>query len=83
MAEHWNGGSGGKGDKPRPFNISDEEYGANHTLAFGDKTAEKEQKAREKAEYFAKLKAETDDKLTRYNEETQQVLGVTSYTKEI
>ena len=26
MAEHWNGGTGGKGSKPRPFSISQEEY---------------------------------------------------------
>lgn len=80
MAEHWNGGNGGKGSKPRPFNISDEEFGQNMTRIFGDKTEEKERKARERAEYFAKLEAETrarmecDDKPTRYNEETQEVL---------
>ncbi len=72
MAEHWNGGNGGKGSKPRPFNISDEEFGQNMTRIFGDKTEEKERKAREKAEYFAKLNAETEDRLTRYNEETQE-----------
>jgi len=109
MTEHWNGGNGGKGCKPRPFNISDEEFGENMKRIFGDKTEEKERKAREKAEYFAKLNAETkakidntgttsneyydvlstedcfepDDKLTRYNDETQQVLGVKSYRKEI
>lgn len=81
MTEHWNGGSGGKGDKPRPFNISDEEYEENLKRIFGDKTEEKERKAREKAEYFARLEAETrarlesyDDKPTRYNQETQEVL---------
>ncbi len=26
MAEHWNGGNGGKGSKPRPFSISQDEY---------------------------------------------------------
>ncbi len=109
MAEHWNGGSGGKGDKPRPFNISDEEYEANLIRIFGDKSEEKARKQREKDEYFAKLNAETkarldntgtgkneyydvlstedcfdsDDKITRYNSETQEVLGVKSYTKEI
>ena len=57
--EHWNGGTGGKGSKPRPFNISDEEYAANMKRIFGDKEAEKEAKRREKAEYFAKLNAET------------------------
>lgn len=83
MTEHWNGGSGGKGDKPRPFNISQEEYESNMNRIFGDKTEEKERKAKEKAEYFARLEAETkarleaaeyDDKPTRYNQETQEVL---------
>ena len=82
MAEHWNGGTGGKGDRPRPFNISDEEYEANLKRIFGDKTAEKERKEKEKAEFFERLNAETrlrmspeyDDKPTRYNEETQEVL---------
>ena len=59
MAEHWNGGTGGKGDKPRPFNISDEEYEANMNRIFGDKSEEKAKKAKEKEEYFAKLAAET------------------------
>lgn len=47
-------------------------YQENIVKIFGDKSEEKERKAREKAEYFAKLNAETDDKLTRYNEETQE-----------
>ena len=63
MSEHWNGGNGGKGSKPRPFNISDSEYEENLKRIFGDKTEEKERKAREKAEYFAKLNAETNKKL--------------------
>ena len=35
-------------------------YEENIVKIFGDKTEERERKAREKAEYFAKLKAETD-----------------------
>ena len=35
-------------------------------------------KAKEKEEYFAKLNAELDDKLTRYNQETQEALGLNS-----
>ena len=58
-------------------------YEENMEKIFGDKSAEKERKAREKAEYFARLEAETrarlesvdaDDKPTRYNQETQEVL---------
>lgn len=48
-------------------------YAENLEKIFGDKSEEKERKAREKAEYFARLNAETD-KLTRYNEETQEAL---------
>jgi lauroyl/myristoyl acyltransferase len=47
-------------------------YQENLEKIFGDKSEEKERKAREKAEYFARLNAETEDKLTRYNEETQE-----------
>jgi hypothetical protein len=25
MAEHWNGGNGGKGSKPRPYSVSQDE----------------------------------------------------------
>lgn len=56
-------------------------YEENIVKIFGDKTEEKERKAKEKAEYFARLEAETkarleeyDDKPTRYNQETQEVL---------
>jgi lauroyl/myristoyl acyltransferase len=49
-------------------------YQENLEKIFGDKSEEKERKAREKAEYFAKLNAEVEDKLTRYNEETQEAL---------
>ncbi len=67
-------------------------YQENLEKIFGDKSAEKERKAREKAEYFARLNNtgtdkndyqdvlstedcfEFEDKLTRNNEETQEVL---------
>lgn len=49
-------------------------YQENLDKIFGDKAEEKERKAREKAEYFARLNAEYEDKLTRNNEETQEVL---------
>lgn len=49
-------------------------YQENLEKIFGDKSEEKERKAREKAEYFAKLNAEYEDKVTRNNEETQQTL---------
>jgi hypothetical protein len=72
---------GGKGSKPRPFAVPDEVFDENMTRIFGDKSEEKARKQREKDEYFAKLNAETkarlserEDKLTRNNEETQEVL---------
>jgi hypothetical protein len=37
MTEHWNGGTGGKGSKPRPFNISQEEYADRFEAIFGKK----------------------------------------------
>ena len=63
MAEHWNGGTGGKGDKPRPYAVPLEEYDESHVRIFGDKTKEREQKQKEKEEYFAKLAAETKARL--------------------
>jgi hypothetical protein len=37
MAEHWNGGNGGKGSKPRPLSVSTEEFDNRWELAFGKK----------------------------------------------
>jgi hypothetical protein len=50
-------------------------YAENLEKIFGDKSEEKERKAREKAEYFARLNAEYEDKVTRNNEETQEVMS--------
>lgn len=44
MAEHWNGGTGGKGSKPRPFNISQEEYADRFETIFGKKKKDNERK---------------------------------------
>lgn len=63
MAEHWNGGNGGKGCKPRPFNISLEEFGNNMDRIFGSKEDQRSKKQKEKEEYFAKLAAETKARL--------------------
>ena len=45
MAEHWNGGTGGKGSKPRQFNISQEEYGDRFDAIFGKKKKEEKVKS--------------------------------------
>ena len=37
MTEHWNGGTGGKGDKPRPYAVPLEEYDESHVRIFGEK----------------------------------------------
>jgi len=50
-------------------------YQENLEKIFGDKSEEKERKAREKAEYFARLNAEYEDKVTRNNEETQEIMS--------
>lgn len=55
---------GGKGDKPRPFTVSSEEFAENMTRIFGNEAEERRlRKQKEKDEFFAKLKAETEAKL--------------------
>jgi hypothetical protein len=56
MAEHWNGGNGGKGSAPRPFSIAQDEYAKRWDAIFQ-----------------RDLPKEEEDKITRYNEETQEV----------
>jgi hypothetical protein len=41
MAEHWNGGSGGKGSKPRPYSVSKEEFDNRWDLIFKKSKDEK------------------------------------------
>ena len=50
---------GGKGSKPRPFSVSQEDYADRFDAIFVKKTNSDD---------------ETDDKITRNNEETQEVL---------
>jgi hypothetical protein len=55
MAEHWNGGTGGKGSKPRPFSVSQKEYDDRFDAIFGKKKTEAEkfdEKVIMKNEYF-------------------------------
>jgi len=37
MAEHWNGGTGGKGDKPRPLSVDKETFDNRWDIIFGKK----------------------------------------------
>jgi|688.fasta_scaffold1155061_2 hypothetical protein len=52
---------GGKGSKPRPFSISQEDYADKFDAIFGKKITHI-------------IVDEFDDKITRNNEETQEVL---------
>ena len=38
MAEHWNGGTGGKGSKPRPYSVTKEEFDTKFESIFGAKS---------------------------------------------
>ena len=73
MAEHWNGGNGGKGSKPRPYSVDKETFDNNWELAFGKKVKEQ--------------KLNNDDLLPEYelNKSTGEVqtVGVKVNTKEI
>ena len=40
MAEHWNGGNGGKGSRARPFSVDQKTFDNNWELAFGKKKKE-------------------------------------------
>jgi hypothetical protein len=51
-------------------------YSENIVKIFGDKSEENERKAREKAEYFARLNAEYEDKVTRNNVETLSLIHI-------
>ncbi len=42
MAEHWNGGTGGKGSRPRPFSVSQAEFDNRWETIFGKKKKEEE-----------------------------------------
>ena len=56
MSGQWHGG---KGSRARPLVVPLEEFNASMDRIFGNKDEERIAKAKEKAEYFAKLEAET------------------------
>ena len=63
----------GKGSAPRPFSVTNEEYAKRWDAIFGrDLKKEEDQKNEDEAFESIRLNSETD-KLTRYNEETQEV----------
>lgn len=52
----------GKGSKPRPFSVSHDEWSNRWDAIFGRDLQDKKEQP-----------SEVDDKITRYNEETQEV----------
>ena len=68
---------GGKGDKPRPFSVDKETFESNWDKIFGkkkEKTTDDYQDVLSTEDCVLNAFDETDDKITRYNEETQEVL---------
>ena len=64
---------GGKGSRPRPFSIANDEYSKRWDAIFRkDPRIIEDQKNEDEAFERIRLNSETD-KLTRYNEETQEV----------
>lgn len=44
MAEHWNGGNGGKGSRPRPFSVDQKTFENNWEAIFGKKNKSEDDK---------------------------------------
>lgn len=74
---------GGKGCKPRPFSVDSETFENNWETIFG-------KKKKETSDYQDVLSTEdcvlvaldeSEDKITRYNEETQEVLSSKSISR--
>ena len=70
-------GDGGKGSSPRPFSIANDEYAKRWDAIFSRDLKEQEDKknedeAFEYVEKLSNLNSEVE-KVTRYNEETQEV----------
>ena len=64
---------GGKGSSPRPFSIANDEYAKRWDAIFSrDLKKEEDQKIEDEAFDRIKLNSEMD-KVTRYNQETQEV----------
>lgn len=66
MAGQWHGG---KGSRPRPFNVPIKEFDASMDRIFGDEEKEKlkEEKRKANAEYWAKINAETAARVAEAN----------------
>jgi hypothetical protein len=65
---------GGKGSNPRPFSIANDEYAKRWDAIFSRDLKEQEDQKNEDEEFERiELKNSEMDKLTRYNQETQEV----------
>jgi hypothetical protein len=65
MAEHWNGGNGGKGCKPRPFSVTQHEYDNRWDAIFNKDKKQEDNTDVSKNDYQDILSTEdclTDDK---------------------
>jgi hypothetical protein len=58
MAEHWNGGTGGKGSRPRPYSVDQKTFDNNWENIF---------KKDKRAEEDAKIEDEAFDELEKFN----------------
>jgi hypothetical protein len=67
---------GGKGSSPRPYSVSQDEYSKNWDAIFRkDPRIIEDQKIED--EEFERIKLNSEmDKITRYNEETQEVKNI-------
>jgi hypothetical protein len=67
MSGQWHGG---KGSRPRPFNVTRKDFDASMDRIFGIDEREKlkEEKRKADAEYWAKINAETAARIAAANE---------------
>lgn len=68
---------GGKGSAPRPFSVSNEEYAKRWDAIFGRdlKTDNTDTSKNEFQDVLSTEDCLIDDKITRYNEETQEAFS--------
>lgn len=74
---------GGKGDKPRPFSVDKETFENNWETIFGKKKKKTSdyQDVLSTEECVLNALDESEDRITRYNEETQEVLNSKSISR--
>ena len=70
MSGQWHGG---KGSRARPLVVPLEQFNANMDRIFGSKEEERIAKAKERAEYFTKLEAETKARLAEANKKKNEI----------